>query len=390
MSALRATAIIIFLFFSGYSAFGTGKIPLPEFTGLASSFGEYRGSRLHAGIDFRCGEREGVPVTAVHAGRIVRLRASRYGYGKNLYIQGSSGRIEVYAHLSSFENKSLQLEDLLAEARRTAGRRYPIDFMLPEGRQPAVLADQVIGFTGKTGSGGVHLHFEIRSDFVTAINPVPFVAGIEKDHYAPVFKSLVFIPSTPGALANGLPLPLEVPLTAGPDGLYCAPSPVHLTEGSFRLLANITDRGISPVNLMGAKSLFATIDGRPFFMLDFNSFDLSESDFGIIYDTFRTDYKNYYYNLTLPDNCNHNGCIDFSQDSLEFLSEPNRLVIMASDFFENHATAEIFFSETRPDSACFTGITEFCDRFLIVPDEFPRSGEGDFVQGNGWQWLIPH
>ncbi|MBM3318883.1 MAG: hypothetical protein FJY75_13630, partial [Candidatus Eisenbacteria bacterium] len=59
--------------------------PLPGTLRITGTFGESRGGHLHSGIDLSTGGVTGVPVRALAAGSVVRLRAGAFGYGRALY-----------------------------------------------------------------------------------------------------------------------------------------------------------------------------------------------------------------------------------------------------------------------------------------------------------------
>src|SRR5262245_55432769 len=132
---------------------------------LTSSFGEYRANHLHAGIDLATGGVTGAVCHAVGDGSVVRMRMSPYGYGKALYIQTDGGPPVVYAHLSRFA------EPMASRARAEQRRlgRYTFDLALHPGEM-RVARDAVVAWSGQTGVGVPHLHFELRDGDV-ARNP---------------------------------------------------------------------------------------------------------------------------------------------------------------------------------------------------------------------------
>jgi hypothetical protein len=132
---------------------------------LTSSFGEYRPNHFHAGIDFATGGRTGLVCRSVGDGSVVRMRMSPYGYGKALYIQMDQGPLVVYAHLSAFADP--MAKRARAEQKRLG--RYTFDIQVPPGEM-RVLRGAVIAWSGDTGIGVPHLHFEMR-DGDLAQNP---------------------------------------------------------------------------------------------------------------------------------------------------------------------------------------------------------------------------
>ena len=131
--------------------------PLDASPVLTSSFGEPRSTHLHAGIDLGTGGRTGVPCFAVHDGWVARMRMSPFGYGKALYIQLETGELAVYAHLDRFAAPIAQRAWLEQKKRG----RYSFDLYL-EPREIPVQRGQVIAWSGETGVGYPHLHFETR------------------------------------------------------------------------------------------------------------------------------------------------------------------------------------------------------------------------------------
>jgi hypothetical protein len=171
---------------------------------LTSTFGEYRSQHLHAGIDLATAGRVGVPCFAVGDGSIVRMRMSPYGYGKALYVQLDHGPLAVYAHLSRFAAAPAAR----ARAAQQASQRYTFDLELPAG-ELRVRRGEVIAWSGQTGVGVPHLHFELREGDV-ARNPQ--TAGFAvADLVAPVIEDVSVHPLDAGSHVEGESIPRRVP-----------------------------------------------------------------------------------------------------------------------------------------------------------------------------------
>ncbi|MEO8677381.1 MAG: M23 family metallopeptidase, partial [Casimicrobiaceae bacterium] len=154
---------------------------------LTSSFGEYRPGRFHAGIDLATGGRTGAACHAVGDGSVVRMRMSPYGYGKALYVQLDNGPLVVYAHLSRFAAPMAAR----ARAEQRRGQRYTFDVNLPPGEM-RVQRNTVIAWSGDTGIGVPHFHFELRDGDV-ARNPQ--TAGFPvHDTMAPAISEVSVVP----------------------------------------------------------------------------------------------------------------------------------------------------------------------------------------------------
>ena len=163
--------------------------PADVVPGVTSSFGEWRSGHIHAGVDVKTWGRIGVPMLAVDDGYVQRVRTSPWGYGKALYLILSDGRMAVYAHLDRFAE---QLEDLVWEHQNTGGR-YSVDVWLQEDEYP-IKAGDIIAYSGDTGSGAPHLHFELRDKNNVPVNPL--LHGLRIDDYtAPIPQFLLFRPT---------------------------------------------------------------------------------------------------------------------------------------------------------------------------------------------------
>lgn len=151
---------------------------------LTSNFMEYRGGRFHAGIDLKTNSREGYTVRAVEDGFISRVRCTPTAYGKVVYLAGVSGRTFVYAHLQRFND---EIDALVRQSQEESGR-YRASMHLQEG-QIRVRRGDVLGLSGQSGTGGPHLHFEVRDGAQRPLNPHAEGFVID-DQLAPVIHSL--------------------------------------------------------------------------------------------------------------------------------------------------------------------------------------------------------
>ena len=126
---------------------------------LSGNFGELRGNHFHTGIDWKTEGREGFPVLAATDGVVSRVKMSPWGYGNALYLEGPDGVTTVYAHLQSFAEDVQAWAVARTYARRTLG----LDAKPLASDSLSFHAGDTLGWSGNSGgSGGPHLHFEIR------------------------------------------------------------------------------------------------------------------------------------------------------------------------------------------------------------------------------------
>jgi len=220
-----------------------GWWPIPQDYGVTSHFGDYRwDGRVHTGLDFSTNLRIGLPVRVWKAGAIVRLRVDRFGYGRALYVKHPDGLTTVYAHLDRFENDRLHLEDYVRRLRRRTGRLFVGDVFLDD--PIPVEAGQVIAYTGESGAGRPHLHFEIRDAQEVPLNPMDEGVVSPYERQRPVIQGIVLVPARADTLLDGRPdvLVLE-PSSRRAVDTY--PRPVTVT-GPVDLLVAAFEPSIRP------------------------------------------------------------------------------------------------------------------------------------------------
>ncbi|MCZ6669897.1 MAG: M23 family metallopeptidase [Acidobacteria bacterium] len=254
--------------------------PLETRGDLSASFGEYRVDHFHGGIDISTGGKTGKRVFSADAGELFRMKVQWRGYGKAVYLRHADGWVTVYAHLDRLENSRLHLEDLLAHRRRQTGDHFPGDIFLSPPLP--VTRGQLLGWSGQTGAGGPHLHFELRDPKNRPVDPIRRVPGWQHDADPPVMKLLILEAASPSSFLDGHLRKALIPLRLR-DGIYSSDS-IPFLEGPFRASLQATDPGASGHKL-GLSRLRAGMDDQINFELDLESFDFSENPLaGLVFD----------------------------------------------------------------------------------------------------------
>lgn len=167
--------------------------PINPFNGFTSSFCEFRTTHPHGGLDFSTGQKNGVEVIATMDGEVRQVKITYRGYGKALYLYHNNNLLSVYAHLSHFHQS---IEEYLKPFYQksiypgTVEINPPIKFK----------GGDIIGFSGETGEGYPHLHYELRKDN-NPINPLPYFT-FEKNSKV-IIKKLIITPESPFSSING-------------------------------------------------------------------------------------------------------------------------------------------------------------------------------------------
>ncbi|MBI5266439.1 MAG: M23 family metallopeptidase [candidate division Zixibacteria bacterium] len=165
---LRRPVLIVLLLSAPLSLMASDTTwPLRGQVDLSSGFGDYRDGRFHTGVDIRTGGAVGLPVYSPVDGFVWRIKTSYYGYGKGLYVKGKDGLIYVFAHLAAFAPAI----DTMVMRAQTAAEKYALD-LYPPADSIRVPKGAVIAFTGQTGAGAPHLHFEKRLTDEYPLNPL--------------------------------------------------------------------------------------------------------------------------------------------------------------------------------------------------------------------------
>ena len=124
----------------------------------SGSFGEVRSGHFHTGVDLKTDGKIDLPVRAVKAGTVSRVKVEVRGFGKAIYLSHDDGTTSVYAHLNRFEDG---VNDWV-KRQQYAKEKYGVDLNPPYGKFRFEAGD-IIAYSGNSGgSGGPHVHFEFR------------------------------------------------------------------------------------------------------------------------------------------------------------------------------------------------------------------------------------
>ena len=265
---MKVKILIIFLLLGNCLHSQTESFPLypnpvkiPVY--LSATFAEIRTNAFHAGVDIRTQGVEGKEVFAVADGYVSRIGVSPFGYGKVLYITHDDGFTSVYAHLSKF-NKTIA--DFV-KMKQYENKSFSQNILLEEDMFPIKRGD-FLGFTGNSGgSGGPHLHYEIRyTDTQEPVNPLFFGLKI-KDNIKPCIKGLAIYPLE-NSIVNG---------STSPFYTYSLDNPSFEVGGDIAFGINVFDQADGSNNKNGPYSIELFADDKLIFSITSYKYSYSET-----------------------------------------------------------------------------------------------------------------
>ncbi|MEQ9279438.1 MAG: M23 family metallopeptidase [Balneola sp.] len=272
---MKYLSLLFFLFACPLSLFSQDSTYLwPTNSGkfLSSTFGETRSAHFHAGLDIKTWGREGYEVYASKDGFLNKLLITNKGYGKAIYIKHHDGSYTVYAHLQRFNEQLQEIADSIRVNELNFSYTFEQSF---EDQKIKVKKGDIIGYTGSTGIGPPHLHFEIRNNLNQPINPLLSNLAI-KDTVAPVFSSILIEPLSIKSTVFGSFFPAEIdPINIKNDTTYFD---TVFVDGDFGLSTNVYDQANLVNNKYAVYDLMLNFEDQTLYHEKLNRFDFSKAD----------------------------------------------------------------------------------------------------------------
>ena len=237
---------------------------------LSGTFAELRSNHFHSGLDIKTQGRVGLKVLSAADGFVSRIKVSHYGYGKALYITHPNGYVTVYAHLLKFA------PEIEAYIKKHQYKKETFEIELfPKAGELLVTKGNLVAYSGNTGgSGGPHLHFEIRNKEEHPINPMLF--GINfKDSTPPFVNAIYAYPIGSGSHVEQTNSMQKLRLVPLHNGDYRVENIEAYGKIGFGISTN--DRLDLAPNKNGVNNIQTFVNGKKHFELDFSKFSFSET-----------------------------------------------------------------------------------------------------------------
>lgn len=331
---------------------------------ISSTFAETRSAHLHAGLDIRTFGREGFRVFATRDGIVHRIATGPYGYGNVVYLKHNDGSYSVYAHLNRFEPHLQAFVDSLRF------QEYTFDFDAElEDHQIAYNQGDVIAFTGSTGIGPPHLHFELRTPGFKPFNPLLTNIRVV-DTIPPVFQQLSIEHKHSATLH---PLSYNIYDATLRRGVYDFGEVT--VNGPVGLAVNVHDRADSTPNIYAVYSLTMIHESDTLFHSEANYFS---------HDSRRQMFLDRSYQILAETRAGFQRLFQVSGNTLPFYSHVKNngvlfspgerfpLRIIAKDIFGNRSVARVTLNFRN------TGPTDFTVSHVPAYPNIPELPDVDF------------
>lgn len=326
---------------------------------ISSTFAETRSAHLHAGLDIRTWGREGYKVFATRDGIVYRIATGPGGYGNVIYLKHYDGSFSVYAHLNRFEPGLQAYTDSI----RLQDYSFVIDEMI-EDDAIKYKKGELIGYTGSSGIGPPHLHFELRTPNHEPFNPLLTNLKV-RDNIPPVFRQLG--------------VEFLHPVTLKPEGYKIVPvrrTGAHYDFGTIRidrpagLSVHLHDRTNETPNAYAVYTITVTQDSDTLYhsSVDSFSYDVNnqmflDRSYQILAETrrgFQRLYRVHGNRLPFYKKLKNEGVLAFNEGTYP-------LRIFASDIYGNQAEATVTLQVEKDSKAA---------EFTYVPT-YPSPSETD-------------
>lgn len=252
---------------------------------LSATFAELRSNSFHAGVDIKTQGVEGKRVFAVADGYVSRIGVSPYGYGNVVYITHNDGYTSVYAHLQRFNKEIAKY----VKDYQYRNKTFSASIYLNKDTFPIKKGD-FIGYTGNTGgSGGPHLHFEIRhTKSEKPVNPLYFGLKVADD-VRPNIKGIAVYPANDTSTVEGKAQPMYFNVEGKKTNYKLKDRNYVRANGAIAFGINTDDQVGSSPNKNGPYAYELYIDDELCFRMECDSFSYSEPR----YINSLIDYKRY-------------------------------------------------------------------------------------------------
>lgn len=243
---------------------------------LTSSFAEYRATHYHYGIDIKTWNKIGYDVYASEDGYVSRIRVNPTGYGKAIYLTHKNGYVTVYGHLNGFNGK---IKKFVEEQHYKLKKNELNIFLNP--KDIVVRRGELIAFSGETGVGTPHLHWEIRDPLENELNPMLYERALYSDKVRPTITKIAIKPINLNSTINGQPNTFIISdFKNSSDTLFSSTIPA--VSGTVGILLDGYDLSDGGFNKFGFHRVELFIDKNPIYKIEYEHFPIEDAKYILV------------------------------------------------------------------------------------------------------------
>lgn len=249
--------------------------PIDYAVRLSGTFGELRGDHFHSGIDIKTYGGVGKNIYAIADGYVSRVKVSPYGFGKAVYINHPNGYTSVYAHLLSFSSEI----DNYVKRNQYKRKSYAVNLFPPRNSLMVKKGDLIAVSGNSGGSGGPHLHFEIRKSATQIpLNPLHFGYKV-KDYITPTMKFLRIYPLGEFSMVDSACRAKTFKLTGWGKKYRADDYDTISVSGDIAFGISVHDKLNDAPNKNGVYSISVFVDDKKLYEHKMDKFSFGESSY---------------------------------------------------------------------------------------------------------------
>lgn len=277
------------------------RSPLDIPLNLSGNFGELRTNHFHMGIDIKTQQVEGLKVYAVADGYVSRIKVAPAGYGYALYITHPNGYTSVYGHLKGYSSK---IDDYV-KSEQYKYETFSID-LFPDSTLLPVKKGEVVALSGNTGgSGGPHLHFELRETATEkTVNPLLFGFQV-KDRIPPSVMGVWLVPMNDSTWVAGNRTPKNYSTSGSSGNVALKSGAIPTVYGDIGFAVHTSDLLDGNSNRCGIYRIELFVDGVQVYGQRMDRLDFGTNramNAHTIYEKFKKDRSSIHGSYRLPGN----------------------------------------------------------------------------------------
>ena len=378
------TLIIIISIFISICVFAAREMkpPVKIPVSLSATLGEIRGNSLHQGIDIKTNGRIGYSVYPASSGTLSRFISKETGYGNALFFKHDDGRQTVYGHLDSFEEERNSL-NTLCDTVKVLYNSDGVDFTFYDAGFN-YKENTVIAYTGESGSGQPHLHFEVKEGD-RYLNPLQYVKIA--DIIPPVIENIFLCVENDNATVKER----KIQVRGGSGNYSTSESPVRAQPGVKIFIKISCYDQIGAINRVSVYSIRLLDGGKTIFERTFDSISNSDIDNGYyVYDISKSmirDGVSYAYFLCSRRGFSLNSPKNSGSGYIDLKEGEKKLKIEVADFAGNISSLSFTLipqdTKERPDNFISIKKVRRCSLNNkgndIIVDIFPESLSEDML-----------